>query len=294
MLNNEIAAVVVTYNRLELLKKVVDGLLNQTRKLNKIIIVNNNSNDGTLKWLNELIKQNSKVEVITQSNTGSSGGQYTGSKYAYEMGYEWIWQMDDDVVPQPNCLEKLLIYANKNICAVPLRINNNNIFYKHDIIKLNLSNPVKSIWKTIFTELEYNKNAQFIEIQGITLEGPIFHRSMFEKVGFVEKNFFIYADDTEYSIRLYKQKVKMGIVKDAIMNRLLPIPENENEWCWKSFYMIRNIIAIDVLHGNLLIRLVRPFGYLISWLFRCRSINHVKIAFNAFIRGYLYKQETLL
>jgi glycosyltransferase involved in cell wall biosynthesis len=47
MLNNQVAAVVVTYNRLELLKKIINGLLDQVHKINKIIVVNNNSTDGT-------------------------------------------------------------------------------------------------------------------------------------------------------------------------------------------------------------------------------------------------------
>jgi len=54
-LNNnkfKIAAVVVTYNRLELLKQCIDSIKNQTRKPDEIIVVNNSSTDGTLEWLN--------------------------------------------------------------------------------------------------------------------------------------------------------------------------------------------------------------------------------------------------
>lgn len=48
-----IAAVVVTYNRLDLLKECINSIRQQTRKLDEIIVVNNSSTDGTLEWLNE-------------------------------------------------------------------------------------------------------------------------------------------------------------------------------------------------------------------------------------------------
>ena len=47
----KIFAVVVTYNRLALLKKVIDLLKRQTRQLDSIVIVNNGSTDGTKEWL---------------------------------------------------------------------------------------------------------------------------------------------------------------------------------------------------------------------------------------------------
>ena len=46
-----IACVIVTYNRLDLLKECVDACLNQTVKFSDIIIVNNASTDGTSKYL---------------------------------------------------------------------------------------------------------------------------------------------------------------------------------------------------------------------------------------------------
>ena len=78
----------------------------------------------------------------------------------------------------------------------------------------------------MITEEIYEQNKDYVLVDGMTLEGPFFHRSMLEKIGFVEKNFFIYADDTEYSIRLLKNNIKMAIIKDAKINRLLPFPTN--------------------------------------------------------------------
>jgi rhamnopyranosyl-N-acetylglucosaminyl-diphospho-decaprenol beta-1,3/1,4-galactofuranosyltransferase len=90
---NNIAVVLLTYNRLAFLKDLVHAIKNQTFKVAKIIVVNNSSTDGTAEWLSGV----EGIEVITQANVGSSGGQYTGIKAAYSTGLEWIWTMDDDV-----------------------------------------------------------------------------------------------------------------------------------------------------------------------------------------------------
>ncbi|MBK6915081.1 MAG: glycosyltransferase [Ignavibacteriales bacterium] len=100
----KITAVVVTYNRLELLKQCIESIRNQTQKLDKIIVVNNDSIDGTFEWLNS----QEDITHINQKNLGGAGGFYTGIKTAYNNGFDWIWCMDDDGLPEINALENLL------------------------------------------------------------------------------------------------------------------------------------------------------------------------------------------
>ncbi|WP_180374941.1 glycosyltransferase, partial [Escherichia coli] len=59
-MSKKIIAIVVTYNRVKLLNKVIDALLLQTYKIDKIIVVDNNSSDGT----KELINSYSQTEII--------------------------------------------------------------------------------------------------------------------------------------------------------------------------------------------------------------------------------------
>ena len=50
---DKVIAVVVTYNRQQLLSECIDALRNQTRKLDKILVVNNCSTDNTERWLQQ-------------------------------------------------------------------------------------------------------------------------------------------------------------------------------------------------------------------------------------------------
>lgn len=101
---NPIAAIVVTYNRLELLQQCVKALRAQTAACD-ILIVDNASTDGTAQWLASKPELNYRN---TGSNLGGAGGFNFGMRWAVEAGYEYVWVMDDDTLPKPDALQKLL------------------------------------------------------------------------------------------------------------------------------------------------------------------------------------------
>jgi len=96
-------AIVVTYNRLPLLKECIGALLAQTRRPDEIVVINNSSTDGTEEWLHT-----QPVVVVTQPNGGGAAGFHRGIREAYGRGADWIWLMDDDTIATPTALEHLL------------------------------------------------------------------------------------------------------------------------------------------------------------------------------------------
>ena len=283
--NKSVTAVVVTYNRLNFLKEIINAIRNQTKKIDNIIVVDNSSTDGTSNWLNE----QDDIFVIRQENVGSSGGQYTGIKAAFDKGTEWIWTMDDDVVPAPNCLEILLEKDDNNLVRVPLRYKPDGQPFYNDAIKYNLTNPFRKFWQGLISENHLKD--KFISVEGITFEGPLFHRSVVERIGLPEKKFFIFGDDTEYFLRVKKFNIKIEICRDARLNRKLDVLPLKKIQSSKKFYFVRNLIAINVLHGSLSVRIFRPLIILIIWLFRIRSIADIKYTLKGFFHGYFYKSE---
>ena len=283
MESQKIIALVVTYNRLELFKKTIEGLRNQTRKPNQILVVNNSSTDGTDLWLSE----QTDLKVITQPNIGSSGGQYTGSKEAMKENPDWIWLMDDDVIPTEYCLENLIKFAGENKIIAPLRQTPNGDVFLNDTIIFNLNNPFKSIWTRILSKNDLEND--LIAADGITFEGPMIHKDVFLKIGYPEKNFFIYGDDSEFFIRAKKSGFNSFIAVKALLKRQLEAPLNEHIFTWKHFFMIRNIIVIDLLHASIIVKLLRPWGYLITWLKRAKSKEDFKAVIQGFISAYFYK-----
>lgn len=101
-----IAAVVVTCNRCNLLKLCLYALLGQTVPCD-ILIVDNHSADETERMIRAI--ENPRVSYRnTGENLGGAGGFNFGLRWAIEQGYDYLWLMDDDTLPQDNALEELL------------------------------------------------------------------------------------------------------------------------------------------------------------------------------------------
>ena len=107
-INNRMVAIVVTYNRKELLTKVIDALLNQTLPCD-ILIVDNASTDGTENLLSSsnIFSKNRFNYICLSQNIGGAGGFSRGLKIAMETGWNWFWLMDDDAIPDKNALKYL-------------------------------------------------------------------------------------------------------------------------------------------------------------------------------------------
>jgi GT2 family glycosyltransferase len=288
ILINQVAIVLVTFNRLELLKRLYESLNQQTKPYDKLIIVNNSSTDGTLEWLEMQKELNSKLIIVTQPNSGSSGGQYTAFRTAYELGYEWIWEMDDDILPNSNCLEELFANREKNTIMAPLRIDNKgNIFY-NEVIDINLSNPFKSFWVKIIDE-DSAKN-KLIKVDGLTFEGAFFHRSVISKIGLPDKRVFIFGDDTEFCLRAKNSGINAAMITTVNIHRLLDYNMEQQIHTSKRYYIFRNQIWMDRLYGNFAVRNLRPIIYLLKWIIqRSKNLSDVKHTFKAFLDGIKVK-----
>jgi rhamnopyranosyl-N-acetylglucosaminyl-diphospho-decaprenol beta-1,3/1,4-galactofuranosyltransferase len=102
-----VVAVVVAYNRRDLLREALDGLHAQSRPLDSVVVVDNASTDDSA----EIARQHPlRADVVTlERNTGGAGGFAVGLARALSVhGADLVWIMDDDTVPTASALEQLL------------------------------------------------------------------------------------------------------------------------------------------------------------------------------------------
>ncbi len=189
-----VGIVVVTYNRLSLLKECIDALRHQTYKNFRIVIVNNGSTDGTCEWLS---LQNDLI-VISQENSGGAGGFYTGLKYVAEHAYDYCWFMDDDVICNVDALQELL-------WAVPL-LKQDFGFLCSSVIDRN-GNPTNVPEVDLRSQGAYSDWSRFlingiVKVRSATFVSVFIPVQNIYKYGLPIKEFFIWGDDTEYTIRL--------------------------------------------------------------------------------------------
>jgi len=192
---SKIAAIVVTHNRLTLLKGCVEALKTQTRKLDEIIVVDNASTDGTGEWL----ATQAGITIIKQENLGSAGGQYAGIKTAFQHGHDWVWCMDDDTLPTAKALEALT--------ECPYFIKEKAGFL-----------ACLSLWKDGSSHISNGTNPDMsydwrhrvldercIPVVSAAFVGIMFSRIAIQRVGFPLKEYFIWSDDVEYTLRVSRE-----------------------------------------------------------------------------------------
>lgn len=226
--NDSVCAVVVTYNRKDLLLECLEALLKQTRPIQGMYIIDNFSTDGTPNiliekgyifelppdkltepWEREFEIKNLtdgspvKVHYVRMNeNTGGAGGFYEGQKRGYEKGYDWLWLMDDDGYAPENCLEILLQDVRKN----NLKAINPLVINKEDNTKLSFG-LARDMIKTNETIQKADKNGLIFD-RANPFNGTFLHKDIMTKCGFVKKEMFIWGDETEYFLRINKNGFK--------------------------------------------------------------------------------------
>lgn len=302
MTNETVCAVVVTYNRKELVKECLQALLNQTRPPNEIIVIDNASSDGTDR---EIPKQFPQITYVRlPENIGGAGGFHEGMKLAYEKGHDWIWVMDDDAEPIKDALERLAEYfTQENISALACTVKdvNGNISLNHrgfiDFKKIFplIKNPVPLE--------EYEKN-KILEIDMASFVGLLVKKSAVSKVGYPMKEFFIHHDDVEYCVRLrligrlllvtdsvilHKEGGKSGYIEKKFLYRISSRVPYEKYWL--IYYGIRNLVwlgkkyakAKSKFYINLFGSYLRCLGGIL--LFDDKKFKRIHLITNAYIDG---------
>ena len=217
---DSVCAVVVTYNRNELLLKALNSLLRQQRPVQAIYLIDNASTDNTPEaliaagfldaapsddlhdpWERENTVQAEEggepcplFYVRMPTNTGGAGGFNEGMKRAYERGFQWFWLMDDDVTFYKSALGSMLEYKNVSSLIQPNKIHfDGTPFHWDGFIDLKFGLQCRT--GNIFL-----KNKEFCFVNRACFEGMLITRGVVDQIGFPDPHFFAVGDDTVYGI----------------------------------------------------------------------------------------------
>lgn len=193
---NKVAAVVVTYNRLTLLQECIEKLLAQTSHCD-VLIVDNASTDGTEEYIAKRYAETNNVFYKnTGANIGGAGGFNFGMRWAVEAGYEFVWVMDDDCMPNEDALEELL-EADKILCGNYGWLSSVALWKDGHECKMNR----QKLKKSFFDYLEYMQHG-LVQAEQATFVSLFLKAKMIVEVGLPIKEFFIWGDDIEYTRRI--------------------------------------------------------------------------------------------
>lgn len=250
----KLVVVVVTYNRLDKLKKALMSYELQTQKCSDLVVVNNCSTDGTEKYLEHWEQEPSeygKYVLKTDSNIGGAGGFYTGMAYAMRLKADWVWLADDDAYPETDSFEKLCDYIITHIniehvsaiCSSVIKPDG-SIDYEHRGF---LSHGL--YWnRRNSSGNDYLLNDFKIDL--LSYVGVALNAKALSDVGLCNKEFFIHFDDSEHSLRLRKFGDILCVPRIRVVHDtpVSTISSKGRNYDWKTYYGIRNTIYSYLKH----------------------------------------------
>lgn len=209
MTDVKVFAVIVTYKRAEILYDCLNAVLNKsTSKVYHVYIVVNSNDKATIDVIDFFKKgYPSKVSYDLFDNIGPAGGFHFGLNKFLNSDCDYVWLMDDDILPEPNCLEELLFCAEKHPYIFPQVLNHNG-------------QPIK----------------------GFGWWGVLISIGIVKRVGLPLKEFFYWTEDTEYlqNRMIRKNKISPYECEEAIVSHLHKRSEKKPDWYY--YYTIRNTL----------------------------------------------------
>ena len=100
---------------------VLNAIINQTRPVDKLVIFDDNDEpkDMRKEMIYSYFFQMLDIKGIAwEWIYAPKKGQHHIHQIANTMGYDWVWRVDDDAIPEPNVLETLYSYIEPSIGAI--------------------------------------------------------------------------------------------------------------------------------------------------------------------------------
>ncbi|OUD08269.1 hypothetical protein BVC71_13935 [Marivivens niveibacter] len=272
-----ITAVIVTHNRVDKLRHAVNAAMHES--FDKIIVVDNASNDGTANYLAQI--SDDRLQVITlPTNTGGAGGFHHG--VTATANADWLVLFDDDAHPTPGSIDlfrALTENLETNIGAIAARVD----LPDGTPCEMNkpLINPFWGMSKRAWAALRHGRkgftvdNAQ--EIDAATFVGFFLNGQVARSMGPPEADLFLYSDDILYSLSMRRAGWHIRYEPDIRFYHDCETLRSGGAYrpLWKNYYTIRNGTFVAKMAAGYLAPVAMIY-LLMIWTRRGMSLNGVE------------------
>jgi hypothetical protein len=219
----EVSIILVNYNTLEMTKNAIDSILEKTQDLSyEIILVDNNSNDGSQEYFSNLELKNFKY---IQSGKNLGFGKANNLGYSFATG-KYIFLLNTDTLLVNNAIKLLYekIKEDSSIGVVGGNLYDENMnpvtSFQKEIYSLRTEFYfLKRVWKKISFQSgereDFNYTDEDKEVGCISGADMLIRRECIEKIGFFDPDFFMYFEETELTFRIKKAGYKILSVPAA-------------------------------------------------------------------------------
>ena len=232
-----VVAVVVTYNRRELLLESLAALHAQSRAPDAVIVVDNASSDGTAAAVRDRYPAMALAELAR--NTGGAGGFACGMALALADAADLVWLMDDDTVPEPGALHALLEARGRYPGGPPAVIASRVVWTDGRAHPMNTPRPKPFASRA---EREAAAAAGCIPIRSASFVSILVDAALCRERGLPQADYFLWNDDFEFTTRLLRGTAGLLCPDSVVVHKTKTFGSTDVDPGPRFFYEVRNKI----------------------------------------------------
>lgn len=226
-----VCAVVVSYNRRELLREVLEALAEQTLPPARVIVVDNASDDGSA----DVARTFDGVEVVTlERNTGGAGGFAAGVALALEGTEPFVWLMDDDTVPTPTALAELVDVA----IAARADVAGSRVVWT-DGTEHPMNTPRENPFATP-SQRAAARRFGGLNVRSTSFVSMLARTATVRERGLPVADYFIWNDDFEYSTRLIRGARGIHVPTSVVVHKTRALAATDVDPGERFYHEVRN------------------------------------------------------
>jgi GT2 family glycosyltransferase len=233
----QVIAVVVTWNRRELLLESLAAVQAQTRAPDAVIVVDNASSDGTADAVREHFPAARLVSLT--SNTGGAGGFACGMAQAIAAGADLIWLMDDDTVPEPAALLALLQARQRHPGPPPVLLASRVVWTDGRPHPMNTPRVKPMVRQA---ERQAAQAAGGVPIRSASFVSILADAAECRQRGLPQAGYFLWNDDFEFTTRLLRGHTGLLCPASVVVHKTRTFGSTDADPGPRFFYEVRNKI----------------------------------------------------
>lgn len=235
-----VAAVVVTFNRRNMLRLTLRALLEQTRAVDEVIVVDNASRDGTAELLAAEFPE--ARHLALPDNTGPAGGFAAGMELAARSGHRWLWLFNDDDRPLADALERLLPLAERLAEREPLAMLGSWLLGAD-------GKPVPQgyRWRHRYRPVDdatAPPDGAPYAVDGMIFAGVLVTASLVREIGLPRRDYFMMFEEVEYCLRARAAGKAIYALPRPLTVSLHEGSGPGQDAAWRGYYQTRNQLAM--------------------------------------------------
>jgi rhamnopyranosyl-N-acetylglucosaminyl-diphospho-decaprenol beta-1,3/1,4-galactofuranosyltransferase len=231
-----VVAVVVTWNRRDLLAESLAAVAAQTHAPAQVVVVDNASDDGTA----ELLAQTEGIEVVRATrNTGGAGGFAIGLDRALRHRPDTIWLMDDDTVPEPSALADLVDAYVSYVPGPPVLVASRVVWTDGRDHPMNTPRQKPG---AADDEVADARRVGCVAIRSASFVSVLVDADTIRDRGLPIADYFLWNDDFEFTTRLARDRRALYCRRSVVVHKTRTFGSTDADPGARFYYEVRNKI----------------------------------------------------